>query len=166
MEKLIEQFQFGLFFWQLLLFVGLIFLLKKFAWKPILDAVNEREDSIKDALLSAEQAKKEMQELQSSNEKILAEARAEREALVKEGRDMKKQIIEDAREKAQEQTDKMVEAAKEAIVKEKAAVLFDMKNQIASLALEISEKVLKNELGNKEAQDKLVDSLLAETKLN
>jgi F-type H+-transporting ATPase subunit b len=79
---------------------------------------------------------------------------------------MKKQIIEDAREKAQEQTDKMVEAAKEAIVKEKAAVLFDMKNQIASLALEISEKVLKNELNNKEAQNKLVDSLLDETKLN
>jgi F-type H+-transporting ATPase subunit b len=166
MNKLIEQFQFGLFFWQLLLFVGLIFLLKKFAWKPILDAVNEREDAIKDALLSAEQAKKEMQNLQASNEKLLAEARAEREILVKEGRDMKKQIIEDAREKAQEQTDKMVEAAKEAIIKEKAAVLFDMKNQIASLALEISEKVLKSELNNKDAQDKLVDSLLSESKLN
>jgi len=166
MEKLIDQFQFGLFFWQLLLFVGLIFLLKKFAWKPILDAVNEREDNIKNALLAAEEAKKEMQNLQASNEKILAEARAERENLVKEGRDMKKQIIEDAREKAQEQTDKMIEAAKDAITKEKAAVLFDMKNQIASLALEISEKVLKNELNNKEAQDKLVDSLLAETKLN
>ena len=166
MEKLIEQFQFGLFFWQLLLFVGLILLLKKFAWKPILDAVNEREEAIKDALLSAEEAKKEMLNLQASNDKILAEARAEREILVKEGRDMKKQIIEDAREKAQEQTDKMVEAAKDAIIKEKAAVLFDMKNQIATLALEISEKVLKSELNNKDAQDKLIDSLLSESKLN
>jgi F-type H+-transporting ATPase subunit b len=166
MEDLLGQFSSGLFIIQTIIFIGLILLLKKFAWKPILDAVNEREDSIKNALLSAEEAKKEMQNLQASNEKILAEARAEREILVKEGRDMKKQIIEDAREKAQEQTDKMVEAAKDAIVKEKAAVLFDMKNQIATLAVEISEKVLKNELNNKEAQDKLVDSLLAETKLN
>ena len=166
MEKLIEQFSLGLFFWQSILFIGLIFLLKKFAWKPILDAVNEREDSIKNALFAAEEAKREMSDLQASNEKILAEARAEREAIVKEAREMRKQILEDAQLKAQEQTDKMVEAAKDAITKEKAAVLFDMKNQIASLALEISEKVLKNELNNKEAQDKLVDSLLAETKLN
>ena len=166
MEKLIEQFSLGLFFWQSILFIGLIFLLKKFAWKPILDAVNEREDSIKNALFAAEEAKKEMANLQASNEKILAEARAERESIVKEARDMRKQILEDAQLKAQEQTDKMVEAAKDAITKEKASVLFDMKNQIASLALEISEKVLKNELNNKEAQNKLVDSLLTETKLN
>ena len=166
MEELLGQFSLGLFIIQTVIFIGLILLLKKFAWKPILDAVNEREDNIKNALLAAEQAKKEMQNLHASNEKLLAEARAEREVIVKEAREMKKQIIEDAREKAQEQTDKMVEAAKDAITKEKAAVLFDMKKQIASLALEISEKVLKNELNNKEAQNKLVDSLLEETKLN
>lgn len=166
MEQLIGEFSLGLFIMQTIIFFGLIFLLKKFAWKPILDAVNEREDSIKNALFAAEEAKKEMANLQASNEKILAEARAEREAIVKEARDMRKQILEDAQLKAQEQTDKMVEAAKDAITKEKAAVLFDMKNQIANLALEISEKVLKNELNNKDAQNKLVDSLLAETKLN
>ncbi|MFY7812046.1 MAG: F0F1 ATP synthase subunit B [Flavobacterium sp.] len=166
MHKLIDDFSFGLFFWQAIILLVLILLLVKYAWKPIMNTLTQREESIKNSLQLAEQAKIEMQNLQASNEKLLAEARAEREILVKEGRDMKKQIIEDARVKAQEQTDKMVEAAKDAITKEKAAVLFDMKNQIASLALEISEKVLKNELNNKDTQSKLVESLLAETKLN
>lgn len=166
MHKLIDDFSFGLFFWQAIILLVLILLLVKYAWKPIMNTLTQREESIKNSLQLAEQAKIEMQNLQASNEKLLAEARAEREILVKEGRDMKKQIIEDARVKAQEQTDKMVEAAKDAIIKEKAAVLFDMKNQIASLAIEISEKVLKNELNNKDTQSKLVESLLAETKLN
>ena len=86
MEKLIEEFSFGLFFWQLLIFLGLIFLLRKFAWKPILDAVNERETSIKDAMNAAEEAKKEMASIQEDNQKVLKEARAEREALLKEAR--------------------------------------------------------------------------------
>ncbi len=98
MEKLIEQFSLGLFFWQLVLFIGLVLLLKKFAWKPILDAVDEREDGIKNALDSAEKAKLEMQNLQADNEKLLKEARAEREEMLKEARDIKKKMIEDAKE--------------------------------------------------------------------
>ena len=93
MEKLIEQFSLGLFFWQLVLFIGLVLLLKKFAWKPILDAVEEREDGIKNALDSAEKAKLEMQNLQADNQKLLNEARAEREAMLKDARDIKNKMI-------------------------------------------------------------------------
>jgi F-type H+-transporting ATPase subunit b len=101
MEKLIDDFSLGLFFWQIVIFVGLIFLLKKFAWKPILDAVNEREEGIKNALLSAENAKKEMQNLKSDNEKLLAEARAESDAMMKEAREIKEKMINDAKTEAQ-----------------------------------------------------------------
>ena len=101
MDKLINQFEFGLFFWQVLIFVGLLLLLKKFAWKPILDAVNEREEGIKNALESAEKAKKEMQNLKSDNEKLLADARAERDALMKEAREIKDKMISDAKAEAQ-----------------------------------------------------------------
>ena len=96
MEKLIEDFSVGLFFWQLVLFVGLVLLLKKFAWKPILDSVNEREDGIKNALASAEEAKKEMQNLNASNEQLLKDARTERDALMKEAREIKDKMISDA----------------------------------------------------------------------
>ena len=101
MEKLINDFSFGLFFWQTLIFVGLIFLLKKFAWKPILDAVNEREEGIKNALLSAENAKKEMQNLQADNQRILQEARMERDTMLKEAREMKEKMIADSKNEAQ-----------------------------------------------------------------
>jgi len=102
MEKLIEDFSVGLFFWQLILFVGLVLLLKKFAWKPILNSVNEREEGIKDALASAEEAKKEMQNLNASNEQLLKDARAERDALMKDARDIKDKMISDAKEEAKE----------------------------------------------------------------
>ena len=166
MEKLIEQFHFGLFFWSALLFIGLVLLLKKFAWKPILDAVNEREEGIKNALLSAENAKKEMQQLKADNEKIVAEALLQRDAIIKEAKEIKHTMIETAKENAQEQVNKMVQAAKESIEREKTAVLFDMKKQIASLSVEIAEKVLRNELSNKDVQNQLVTKLLDETKLN
>lgn len=166
MEKLIEQFQLGLFFWLLVIFVGLVFLLKKFAWKPILDAVNEREEGIKNALLSAENAKKEMQSLKSDNEKLLAEARAERDAMLKEAREIKEKMINDAKAEAQAQGDKMIEQAKAAITSEKNAAMAELKNQVSSLSIEIAEKVLKDELSNKEAQTKLVEKMLGDTKLN
>jgi F-type H+-transporting ATPase subunit b len=166
MEKLIEQFSLGLFVWMTLIFVGLVLLLKKFAWKPILDAINQREDNIKNALLSAEKARQDMENLKVDNEKLLAEARAERDAIMKEAREIRKQILDDAKEKAQIQTDKMFESAKEAIDRQKEAVLFDMKKQISSLALEISEKVIKQELTNKDTQQTLVQKMLDETKLN
>ena len=103
MDKLINDFSFGLFIWQIVIFVGLILLLKKFAWKPILDAVNEREEGIKNALESAENAKKEMQDLQADNQRILQEARLERDSMLKEAREMKEKIVADAKNEAQAQ---------------------------------------------------------------
>ena len=166
MEKLVNDFSFGLFIWQTIIFVGLIFLLKKFAWKPILDAVNEREEGIKNALLSAENAKKEMQDLQANNERILQEARLERDALLKEAREMKDKMIADAKEEANVQGARMIEQAKVAIESEKNAAMAELKTQVSSLSLEIAEKLLKDELSNKEAQTKLVEKMLGDVKLN
>ena len=166
MEKLINDFSFGLFVWQVLIFVGLIFLLKKFAWKPILDAVNEREEGIKNALLSAENARKEMQNLQADNQRILQEARLERDALLKDAREMKEKMVADAKNEAQSQGLKMIEQAKAAIEGEKNAALAELKSQVATLSLEIAEKLLKDELSNKEAQVKLVEKMLGDAKLN
>ncbi|KQB43323.1 ATP synthase F0 subunit B [Flavobacterium sp. L1I52] len=166
MEKLINQFEFGLFFWQVLIFVGLIFLLKKFAWKPILDAVNEREEGIKNALESAENARKEMQDLQADNQRILNEARAERDAMLKEAREMKEKMVADAKTEAQAQGAKMIEQAKAAIESEKNAAMAELKTQVSSLSLSIAEKLLKDELSNTEAQTKLVEKMLGDVKLN
>jgi len=166
MEKLINDFSFGLFFWQMLIFVGLILLLKKFAWKPILDAVNEREEGIKQALLSAKNAKEEMQNLKSDNEKLIAEARVERDAMMKEAREIKDKMINDAKSEAQAQGLKMIEQAKAAIESEKNAAVADLKNQVASLSIEIAEKVLKSELSDKASQTQLVEKMLSDAKLN
>jgi F-type H+-transporting ATPase subunit b len=166
MEKLINDFSFGLFFWQSLIFIGLIFLLRKFAWKPILDAVNEREEGIKEALLSAANAKKEMQNLQSDNQRILQEARMERDTLLKEAREMKEKIIADSKNEAQAQGLKMIEQAKAAIESEKNAAMAELKLQVSTLSLSIAEKLLKDELSNKEAQVKLVEKMLGDAKLN
>lgn len=166
MEKLISDFSLGLFFWQSLIFIGLILLLKKFAWKPILDAVNDREEGIRNALLSAENAKKEMQNLKSDNEKLLAEARAERDAMLKEAKEMKEKLIADAKSEAQVQGEKMIAQAKAAIESEKNAVMAELKNQVSTLSLEIAEKVLRDELSNKESQTKLVEKMLGDAKLN
>ena len=166
MEKLINQFELGLFFWQVLIFVGLIFLLKKFAWKPILDAVNDREEGIKNALLSAENARKEMQNLQADNQRILQEARLERDNMLKEAREMKEKMVEDAKTEAQAQGQKMIDQAKAAIESEKNAAMAELKLQVSTLSLSIAEKLLKEELSNKESQTKLVEKLLGEVKLN
>ena len=166
MEKLINQFEFGLFFWQVLIFVGLILLLKKFAWKPILDAVNEREEGIKNALESAENARKEMQDLQADNQRILNEARAERDTMLKEAREMKEKMVADAKNEAQAQGQKMIEQAKAAIESEKNAAMAELKLQVSSLSLNIAEKLLKEELSNTEAQTKLVEKMLGDVKLN
>jgi F-type H+-transporting ATPase subunit b len=166
MEKLLGEFSVGLFFWQTLLFVALILLLKKFAWKPILDAVNEREQGIKDALDSAEQAKQEMANLQADNEKLLKEARAERDAMIKEARDIKNKMINDAKEEAKGEADKMVAQAQAAIQSEKKAAIADLKNQVASLSLEIAEKVVRENLSSDDNQQKLVKNLLDDSSLN
>jgi F-type H+-transporting ATPase subunit b len=166
MEKLLNDFSLGLFVWQSLIFIGLVLLLKKFAWKPILDAVNEREEGIKNALLSAENAKKEMQNLKSDNEKLVAEARLERDAMMKEAREIKEKMINDAKAEAQAQGLKMIEQAKASIESEKNAAMAEIKNQVSSLSIEIAEKLIKDELTNKDAQTKLVEKMLGDVKLN
>ncbi|MDP2068585.1 MAG: F0F1 ATP synthase subunit B [Lutibacter sp.] len=165
MDKLIEQFSLGLFFWQLILFVALVLLLKKFAWKPILNAVNDREEGILKALESAENARKEMQNLTADNERILKEARIERDAMLKEAREMKDSIITEAKGEAHAQATKVIEQAKATIESEKHAAIAEIKNQVAELSLEIAEKVMRSELSDKNKQIKLVEEMLKEVKL-
>ena len=166
MEKLLDQFSLGLFFWQAVLFIALILLLKKFAWKPILDSVNDREEGIKNALESAEKAKLEMQNLQADNQKLLKEARLEREAMLKEARDIKNKMIEDAKDDAREEANKLITQAQAAIQSEKKAAIADLKSQVANLSIDIAEKVVRAELSNKDKQEKLVESMLGEATLN
>ena len=156
----------GLLFWTFISFAILFLVLKKFAWKPIVGTVNDREQSIKDALASAENAKKEMQNLTADNERILKEARAEREMMIKEARDLKTKMISDAKEETKATTDKMIIQAQEAIENEKKSAMADLKNQVASLSVEIAEKIIKGELSNKDKQLKIVEDMLGETTLN
>ncbi len=166
MEKLLNEFSIGLFFWQALIFLCLVFLLKKFAWKPILDSVNNREEGIKDALESAENAKREMQNLQADNQKLLKEARAEREAMLKDARDIKNKMVEDAKEDARTEAGKLIAQAQASIQSEKKAAIAELKNQVANLSIEIAEKVVREELSNKDKQIQLVESMLGEATLN
>ncbi|AOW21050.1 F0F1 ATP synthase subunit B [Urechidicola croceus] len=166
MDKLIEQFSFGLFFWQLLLFVGLLLLLKKFAWNPILDAVNSREDGIKDALASAEQAKKEMQNLNADNERLLKEARTERDAMMKEARELKEKLISDAKDEAKAEAAKILAQTQTAIQSEKQAAIADIKSQVAELSIGIAEKVVRKELANDKDQSQLIEQLLKEVTIS
>jgi F-type H+-transporting ATPase subunit b len=156
----------GLIFWTALTFAILLFVLKKFAWKPILGAVGDREESIKKALAEAENARKEMQNLQADNERILKEARGEREAMLKEARELKDKIVSDAKEQAQIEADKMVKQAQLTIESEKKAAVAEIKNQVADLSVGIAEKVIREELTNKDKQLKLVENMLDEIKLN
>ncbi len=165
MEKLLEDFSLGLFFWMLLLFMVLIFLLRRFAWKPILGAVNEREEGIIKALASAEEAKKEMQNLNASNEQLLKEARGERDALMKEAREIKNKMIADAKEEAKEVTSKLIENAQASIEQEKQAAIAELKKQVADLSIGIAEAVIKKELVSKDDQLKLVEGMLEEVTL-
>ena len=165
MEKLISEFSFGLFFWQLLIFIFLVLLLKKFAWKPILDAVNERESSIKDAMSEADKARNEMAAIQESNQKVLKEARAEREALLKDARNTGAEIVAQAKTDAKNEANKIISQAQEAIQNEKRAAVSELKNQVAQISLEIAEKVIDTELANKDKQAQLVDKLLKDSSL-
>jgi F-type H+-transporting ATPase subunit b len=166
MEKLITEFSIGLFFWQTVIFIFLILLLKKFAWKPILDAVNEREEGIKNALLSAEKAKEEMASLQSDNEEIFKKARSERDSLLKEAREIKQQLIDEAKSEAKNEAKKIISQAQETIQNEKNSAIVDLKNQVAGLSIDIAEKVLRSELTDKKKQEDLVANALKETELN
>ncbi len=146
----------GLIFWTTIVFILLVILLKKYAWKPILTAVNNRNESIEKALQTAEKAKVEMENLNADNERILAEARMERDGILKEAREIKNNIVNEAKEKAKKEADKILTSSKEQIINEKMKVLTELKNTVAEMSIEIAEKVLKSELSNKEKQEELV----------
>ena len=162
MEKLLGEFSLGLFFWQTLLFVALLLLLKKFAWKPILDAVNERETSIKDSLSAAKKARRDMEAVQADNKRILKEARAERDALLAEAKTASVQIVNQAKEDAKAAADKITAQAQETIQNEKVAAINELKGQVASLSIDIAEKVIQTELKDKATQEQLVTQLVKE----
>ncbi|CAH0337397.1 ATP synthase subunit b [Flavobacterium sp. CECT 9288] len=156
----------SLIFWTTIIFVVFFILLKKFAWGPILGAVKSREESINNALASAESARLEMQNLTASNERILQEARLERDAMLKEAREMRDKMIADSKADAQAEGARMIEQAKVAIAAEKNAAMAELKSHVSTLSLDIAEKLLKSELSNKEAQSKLVENMLGDVKLN
>lgn len=166
MDQLLNDFSPGLFFMQAIILLILIVLMRKFAWKPILDSLQDREDGIQNALDAAEDAKKEMQNLNADNEKLLKDARAEREVMLKEAREMKDQIVATAKQEAQTIADDMIVQAKATITSEKQAAMSELKNTVSGLALEIAEKVVKQELSNKDKQLELVEKSLAEVTLN
>lgn len=166
MEKLINEFSFGLFFWQALIFIGLLLLLRKFAWKPILNAVNEREQKISDSLDLAEKTKAEMESLKAQNEDLLKEARAERDAMIKDAKETANKMVAEAKDKAKEEGNKMLAAAKDSINAEKAAAIAELKTQVAAFSIEIAEKVVRGELSSADKQKALADKLAEDINMN
>ena len=166
MDKLINDFSLGLFVWMGVLFVLLVLLLKKYAWGPILEAVNDREEGIKNALASAEEAKKEMQNLTADNENLIKEARAERDAMMKEAREIKEKMISEAKEEAKGEATKMIELAKVSIEQEKQAALAHLKKEVGELSITIAKAVVKKELSSQDDQIKLVEGILEKVTLN
>jgi len=156
----------GLLFWMFVSFGIVLFILKKFAWKPILDSVKEREDSIEEALAQAGKAKEELEKLQANNEDLLKQAREERDLLIKEAREAKDNMISEAKGKAKEEADKIIVSARETIESEKIAAVADLKSQVAVLSIEIAEKILRDELSAEDKQKKLVNNLLEDVNLN
>ena len=155
----------GLLFWTLVSFSILYLILRKFAWGPILGAVKEREESIKAALDAADNAKKEMENLKADNEKILNEAKTEREAMLKEAREMKSKLISDAENEAKAKAKSMVEAAKTAIQNEKNSAMDELKNTVVDLSVGIAEKLISEELADKDKQLKMIEEILDDSKL-
>jgi F-type H+-transporting ATPase subunit b len=152
--------------WSTVAFLLLFFLLSKFAWKPIVKALDERERSIEDALAKAEMAKEEMAKLTNENEQLLKQARIERDAILKEAKELKDQIVSDAKTSAQTEGAKMIEKARQEIDNQKIAAMAEVKNQVASLSVQIAEKVLRKQFEDQSKQDALVSDLLKEVKLN
>jgi F-type H+-transporting ATPase subunit b len=156
----------GLLFWMFVSFGIVLFILKKFAWKPILDSVKEREDSIEEALAQAGKAKEELEKLQANNEDLLKQAREERDLLIKEAREAKDNMISEAKGKAKDEADKILVSARETIESEKIAAVAELKSQVAVLSIEIAEKILRDELSTEDKQKKLVNNLLEDVNLN
>lgn len=164
--ELLHQFSSGLFIIQSIIFLVLLFVLGKFAWKPILKSIDERETSIIDALNQAKLAKQEMAQLKEDNERILREARAERDGILKEARDMKDKIVNQAKDSAKIEGEKLIEAARQSIQTEKNAAMADIKNQIGTLSVNIAENILREKLNNDGSQNALVENILNKSNLN
>ena len=158
--------QIGLIFWTTIVFVLLLIVLKKFAWRPILDSVDERNKSIEEALKAADKAKEEMATLNADNQRILIEAKKERDLLLKEAREIKETIISEAKKNATIEADKIIISAKSQINNDKMKALVELKNQIAGLAIEMTEKILKSELSDKNKQIELIENALKSRELN
>ena len=147
----------GLMFWTVVIFMLLLILLKKFAWKPILKAVDDRNSSINEALASAEKAKSEMEQLSADNDKILNEAHNQRDSIIKEARDIKIKTIADAKNKASIEAEKIISSAKEQIKNEKMKAMTELKNEIADISIQMAEKIIKTELKDAKSQKKLIE---------
>lgn len=156
----------GLLAWTLVAFLVVFFILKSKAWPAIMKGLRDRENTITESLATAERVKAEMAQLQSENEQLLAKAREERAQLLKDARETKDRIISEAKEQAKLVADKMITDAQAAINAQKMAALTEVKNQVGKLVIEVSEKVLRKELGNKEAQEKHIAGLVNDVKLN
>jgi len=156
----------GLLFWMLLSFVIVFFILKKFAWKVILDMLHEREHNIEQALKSAEIAREEIQKLHESNERILNEARAEREKIFREAQEVRDKIISEAREQATKEKDKIMDNARAAIEAEKISAIREIRHAAADLSVQIAEKLLHRELGNNQKQKELIEQFMKEIPVN
>jgi F-type H+-transporting ATPase subunit b len=156
----------GTIFWMLLMFIILLVILKKFAWKPILSALDNREKSIEDSLRSADRAREEMEKLKADNEKIMAEARLERDNMLKETKQLSEKILAQAREKANEEGKLLIEATRELIQNEKTAAVDELRRQVAELSVNIAEKILQEKLKDDKQQNELVDKILKDIKLN
>jgi len=157
---------FGLIIWTLLAFLIVFFILKKFAWPAITNGLKDREQSIADSLATAERVKAEMAQLKSENEELLAKAREERAIMLKEARETKDKIINESKEQAKIEASKIMAETQAAIETQKMAALTEVKNQVGKLVIEVSEKVLRRELGNKEAQESYIKGMVNEVKLN
>jgi F-type H+-transporting ATPase subunit b len=156
----------GLIFWMTITFSIVLFLLSKFAWKPILNSIKEREDSINNALSAADDARKAMDALKSDNQKLLNEARAERDRMLKEASEMKDQIIAKATKDAKDAGDKLITSAKEAIEKEKLNALNELKTQVAVLSVDMAEKILRKKMEDRSQQESFVNDNLKSITLN
>ena len=162
MEQLINDFSPGLFVMQALILLIIIFLMKKFAWKPILASLDARESEIKDAIESAKKAKEELAKLTTDKEALIKEAQLEKDTILKEAQATSTKIVDDAKETAKAEGAKLIEAAKASIETERKAAIADIKQTSAALAIEIAEKVIKNELKDKKAQEAIISSYLQE----
>ena len=156
----------GLIFWTTLVFVSLLLLLRKYAWKPILNTVNERQKSIEEALGEAKKAKEEILLLKTENDSIIKNAKLERDSILKEARELKEKIIAEAKEEAKVEADKMIEIAKNAIQNEKMSAITEIKNQIGQLSINVAESVLGRELSENNKQEKLIQDIVSNMNLS